>query len=88
MLPITSFSEKRLIQQVASDSPTDQGVGTREMQRLTAQQMIRVYPRNTRFDSANLDPLPCWRAGAQLVALNFQRPQTTPMQLNTALFRA
>ena len=60
-------------------------VGSCQMQRLTARQMIRVYPRNTRFDSANLDPLPCWRAGAQLVALNLQTVDLAT-QLHHALF--
>ena len=50
--------------------------------------LSRIYPGPVRVDSTNLDPLPYWASGAQLVALNFQRPQTTPMQLNTALFRA
>ena len=39
-----------------------------------------------RIDSTNMDPLPFWAVGVQMVGLNFQRPETTPMQLNTALF--
>lgn len=32
----------------------------------------RIYPKGTRFDSSNYDPMPGWRSGAQYVALNFQ----------------
>ena len=50
--------------------------------------LARVYPGPVRIDSTNMTPLPFWQCGVQLVALNFQRPETTPMQLNTALFNA
>ena len=42
-------------------------------------------PRATRFDSSNVDPLPAWRSGCQLVALNLQTPDL-PTQLHHALF--
>ncbi len=35
-------------------------------------QLSRVYPKGTRVDSSNLDPVKPWSAGCQLVALNFQ----------------
>ncbi len=38
------------------------------------QQVSRVYPKGQRIDSSNYDPMPCWLAGAQLVALNYQTP--------------
>ena len=50
--------------------------------------MARIYPGGARIDSSNLDPLPFWAAGAQMVALNFQRPDSLPMQLNAGLFRS
>jgi phosphatidylinositol phospholipase C, delta len=34
--------------------------------------MVRVYPKGTRFDSSNYDPMPLLSAGVQLVALNLQ----------------
>jgi phosphatidylinositol phospholipase C delta len=34
--------------------------------------LSRVYPKASRVDSTNYDPLPFWQAGCQLVALNFQ----------------
>ena len=49
--------------------------------------LSRVYPGPVRFDSANMDPLPFWAVGVQMVGLNFQRPDTIAMHLNDALFR-
>ena len=46
---------------------------------------MRAYPRGTRISSSNLDPSPFWRAGVQMVALNWQRIDTGLM-LNEAMF--
>jgi len=35
-------------------------------------QLARIYPKGTRFDSSNYDPIPSWNCGAQVVALNYQ----------------
>lgn len=51
----------------------------------TSRHLARVYPFGLRFFSGNFDPLGHWRAGAQLVALNYQTPGN-PMLLNRALF--
>ena len=48
-------------------------------------QLSRIYPKGTRVASTNLDPLPHWCAGSQMVALNYQT-WDLPMQLNRALF--
>jgi phosphatidylinositol phospholipase C, delta len=32
--------------------------------------LTRVYPKGTRFDSSNYNPIPAWSLGAQYVALN------------------
>ncbi|KAI0753417.1 PLC-like phosphodiesterase [Daedaleopsis nitida] len=45
----------------------------------------RCYPRGTRVQSTNMDPLPAWRAGTQVVALNMQ-VWDLGMQFNGALF--
>ncbi|KAG8683968.1 hypothetical protein FRC09_015694 [Ceratobasidium sp. 395] len=45
----------------------------------------RVYPRGTRVQSTNLNPLKAWRAGAQIAALNWQN-YDIGMQLNHAMF--
>lgn len=45
-----------------------------------------MYPEGTRIDSSNLDPIPMWMAGAQMVALNTQT-HDIPNLLNDGLFR-
>ncbi|KAK7498874.1 hypothetical protein BaRGS_00009966, partial [Batillaria attramentaria] len=49
------------------------------------QQLLRVYPKGTRIKSNNFDPTGMWVLGIQMVALNYQTPDT-PMQLNQARF--
>ena len=34
----------------------------------------RIYPKGTRLDSSNYNPVPFWNVGSQLVALNYQTP--------------
>ncbi|XP_066146775.1 1-phosphatidylinositol 4,5-bisphosphate phosphodiesterase classes I and II isoform X2 [Euwallacea fornicatus] len=48
-------------------------------------QLSRVYPAGTRFDSSNFMPQVFWNAGCQLVALNFQTLDLA-MQLNLGIF--
>ncbi|XP_025835064.1 1-phosphatidylinositol 4,5-bisphosphate phosphodiesterase classes I and II-like [Agrilus planipennis] len=48
-------------------------------------QLSRVYPAGTRFDSSNFIPQVFWNAGCQLVALNFQTLDLG-MQLNLGFF--
>ena len=43
---------------------------TETMQRLTRTRLVRVFPLGLRFSGNNMNPLPCWLAGAQHVALN------------------
>ena len=38
----------------------------------TNRQLSRTYPKGQRLESSNLDPLPMWNAGCQMVALNYQ----------------
>ena len=35
--------------------------------------LMRVFPKSTRINSSNVDPIFHWRTGAQMVALNWQR---------------
>ena len=42
----------------------------------TERQLVRTYPRGTRFDSANYPAMTMWQCGVQMVALNFQYPGT------------
>ncbi|GFU38931.1 1-phosphatidylinositol 4,5-bisphosphate phosphodiesterase gamma-1 [Nephila pilipes] len=48
-------------------------------------QFSRVYPKGSRIDSSNYDPMKMWNAGVQMVALNYQTPDRA-MQLNQARF--
>jgi len=45
----------------------------------------RIFPKGTRIDSSNLDPLMFWRNGSQITSLNWQ-VYDTGMQLNEAMF--
>ncbi|XP_050438662.1 uncharacterized protein LOC126844474 isoform X2 [Adelges cooleyi] len=49
-------------------------------------QLVRVYPSSIRMDSSNFNPLTFWLTGIQMVALNYQKDETTGMHLNTAMF--
>jgi len=48
-------------------------------------QISRTYPKGARIHSENYNPISCWNAGVQMVALNFQTPDLA-MQLNHAKF--
>jgi phosphatidylinositol phospholipase C delta len=50
------------------------------------QHLTRTYPAGTRVDSSNYNPVLAWSMGCQLVALNFQTPDT-PLVLNDGMFR-
>ncbi|KAM6578242.1 hypothetical protein CsatB_030079 [Cannabis sativa] len=40
--------------------------------RFTQRNFLRVYPKGTRFDSSNYNPMLAWMHGAQMVAFNMQ----------------
>ncbi|KAF7294521.1 DNA polymerase [Mycena kentingensis (nom. inval.)] len=40
--------------------------------RHTQTHVVRIYPKGTRVNSTNYEPIPFWAAGCQLVALNIQ----------------
>lgn len=48
-------------------------------------QFSRVYPKGSRIDSSNYDPIKVWNCGVQMVALNYQTGDRA-MQLNQAKF--
>ena len=83
-LNITSIGERKMISYVGDDSD-DTDHAALQMQQRAKKMMLRVYPRNTRFDSSNLQPLTFWRVGAQMVALNMQTNDIAT-QLHHALF--
>lgn len=47
--------------------------------------LVRVYPAAYRVNSSNFDPVPFWRLGVQMAALNWQRNDDS-MALNRAFF--
>ncbi|XP_057512628.1 phosphoinositide phospholipase C 2-like [Actinidia eriantha] len=59
-----SLSEQRLEKTVVTN-------GT-DIVRFTQENILRVYPKGTRFDSSNYNPLIGWTHGAQMVAFNMQ----------------
>ena len=52
----------------------------------TAAHLARVYPEGTRIGSGNVDPIPMWLCGVQMVAMNYQTSDTG-LLLNQGLFR-
>ncbi len=44
----------------------------RALVRHTQGHMVRIYPKGTRVNSTNYEPVKYWAVGAQLVAINWQ----------------
>ncbi|KAB1217613.1 Phosphoinositide phospholipase C 2 [Morella rubra] len=59
-----SLSEQQLVKAV--------GTHGKEIVRFTQRNILRVYPKGTRIDSSNYNPLIGWTHGAQMVAFNMQ----------------
>lgn len=58
---ITSFSEAK-VNKLLKTTPG-------QFVDFNSRQLSRIYPKGTRFDSSNYDPVPSWNCGAQVVAL-------------------
>ena len=43
-----------------------------DLVKFTQRNILRIFPKTTRFDSSNYDPLVGWIHGAQMVAFNMQ----------------
>lgn len=56
------------------------------MKKFTQTNLIRVYPKGTRFDSSNYNPIKSWSYGCQIVALNWQNDKIE-QRINRAMFR-
>ncbi|XP_076822087.1 1-phosphatidylinositol 4,5-bisphosphate phosphodiesterase delta-4-like [Clavelina lepadiformis] len=50
-------------------------------------QLVRIYPKGSRTNSSNYDPLSNWNVGCQIVALNYQT-EDEETYLNQARFRS
>ncbi|KAJ7026291.1 1-phosphatidylinositol-4,5-bisphosphate phosphodiesterase 1 [Mycena alexandri] len=61
------------------------GVGIENLIRHTQTHVVRIYPKGTRINSTNYEPLQYWAAGCQLVALNIQT-MDLGYRINQAMF--
>ncbi|XP_021715536.1 phosphoinositide phospholipase C 4-like [Chenopodium quinoa] len=59
-----SLSEQKLEKAVVSQG--------QDLVRFTQKNILRIYPKGTRFNSSNYDPFVGWMHGAQMVAFNMQ----------------
>ncbi|XP_072982936.1 phosphoinositide phospholipase C 2-like isoform X1 [Typha latifolia] len=59
-----SLSEQELVKGAASHGA--------ELVRFTQRNLLRIYPKGTRFNSSNYNPYIGWSHGAQMVAFNMQ----------------
>jgi len=75
---ITSFSEDRALKLCKRHGA--------EFNRYHQENLTRVYPPPTNLASGNLQPMPFWTHGAQLVALNYQITDRGSI-LNEGIFR-
>ena len=75
---ICSFSEKRMWE-ILKKYPED-------LFKFHDEELSRVYPRGTRFQSGNYNPIPFWAIGSQFQALNYQYLDAGVL-VNDGLFR-
>ena len=38
--------------------------------------MLRTYPKGSRVESSNFNPMPMWKVGVHMASVNFQKPGT------------
>jgi hypothetical protein len=76
-----SIGESKIAKIIAKD-PKNAGL----WRQYNVHHMTRTYPAGSRVDSSNYNPIQAWSVGCQLVALNFQTPDS-PLLLNDGLFR-
>ena len=78
---MSSLDETKASQLVSSRSTAEKFIKHNQVY------LSRIYPKGTRVNSSNYDPIPLWLAGCQMVALNYQA-QDKPVAYNRAMFRA
>lgn len=74
-----SLSETQLTKATASHGA--------DIIRFTQKNILRVYPKGTRINSSNYDPINAWTHGAQMVAFNMQGHDKS-LRLMQGFFRA
>lgn len=77
--PLVNLSESAL-NELATKTSTRE-----EVIKFNSTNLMRVYPKGTRINSYNLNPVIFWNLGAHVCALNWQTFDAS-MQLNEALF--
>jgi hypothetical protein len=78
---MSSFGEARMLKILGIGEN-----GYQAMRKFCSKHIARVYPKGSRFDSSNYNPILFWYAGVQMLALNFQTLNTYPMLINYAKF--
>ena len=64
----------------------EKSIGQEVLSAWTSSHLSRVYPEGTRISSGNVDPIPMWLSGVQMVAMNYQTSDAG-LLLNQGLFR-
>ena len=67
------------------NSTCQDGEAINHLEKHNMHHLMRVYPKGSRLKSSNFDPVPCWKRGVQMVALNYQT-YDEGMQINDAMF--
>jgi len=76
---MSSFGESRVRKLVDAERTREHFVTYNK------KQFSRIYPKGSRVDSSNLNPITSWAVGCQMVALNYQTGDA-PMSLNFGKF--
>ncbi|XP_077500324.1 1-phosphatidylinositol 4,5-bisphosphate phosphodiesterase delta-1-like isoform X5 [Amblyomma americanum] len=79
------FNEMASFSEVKASKLSSTPEGARSFIRHNSRHLSRIYPKGTRTDSSNYDPVKFWNIGCQIVALNYQS-WDQKMFLNEAKF--
>lgn len=79
------FNEMASFSEVKAAKLSSTPEGARSFIRHNSKHLSRIYPKGTRTDSSNYDPVKYWNVGCQIVALNYQS-WDQKMFLNEAKF--
>jgi len=53
---------------------------------ISRKKLLRTYPKGSRVESSNFNPMPMWKLGIHMASLNFQKPDSG-MHINQGFFR-
>ncbi|XP_065065661.1 1-phosphatidylinositol 4,5-bisphosphate phosphodiesterase zeta-1-like isoform X2 [Rhopilema esculentum] len=53
---------------------------------ISRKKMLRTYPKGSRVESSNFNPMPMWKVGVHMASVNFQKPDAG-MHINQGFFR-